>query len=357
MRKVIHLLPYDAIGGAEAAARSMADGPTPGLAFRVDYIFRGVVSQRQRLATFNPLPFLAAARRILHDDPDLLVLSLWRACIVGILVKLLRPRLPLVVLIHNSVDAHPADALCTRIAMGLSREIWVDSVASMRLRFTRTPRAPVVVMPFLVQRLTPLQRRDAIVEPRPRFVFWGRLATQKNLVRALGLFARIRRTHPDATFEVVGPDAGQLAALEACRDRLGLHEAVAFRGPMKFEAIVQEAAGATFYLQTSDYEGMAMAVGEAMQLGLVPVVTPVGEVGNYCRDGHNAVIVVDDEHAAAEVLLLLDDPVAFRERRAKAIDEWMSKPLYREAVAAGCLRLLGDSGSTTHAPYQGSASP
>jgi glycosyltransferase involved in cell wall biosynthesis len=357
MACVIHLLPYDGIGGAEVAARSMADAPTPGLDFRLQYIFRDVASQRQRLATFNPLPFLAAARRILKDDPDLLVLSLWRACIVGILVKLLRPRLPMVVLIHNSVDAHAADALFTRIAMGLSREIWVDSAASMRLRFARSPRAPVVVIPFLVRRLPPLQERAAAVEPRPRFVFWGRLAAQKNLVRALGLFARIRLARADAAFQVIGPDAGQLAELEALRDRLGLRDAVTFDGPMAFDAIVRAAADAAFYLQTSDYEGMAMAVVEAMQLGLVPVVTPVGEVGNYCRDGHNAVVVADDDRAAGQVLRLLDDPAAFRRLRTSAIDEWADKPLYREAVVAGCLRLLAVSSSTPQPPAQGNASP
>lgn len=353
MHKVIHLLPYDGIGGAEAAARSMGDAPTPGLDFRLHYIFRNVVSQRQRLVTFNPLPFLAAARRILKEDPDLLVLSLWRACIVGILVKLWRPRLPLVVLIHNSVDAHPADALCTRMAMRLSREIWVDSDASMRLRFRHAARAAVVVIPFLLRRLSPLNGRDAPVEPRPRFMFWGRLATQKNLVRALGLFARIHLARPEAAFEIIGPDAGQLPALEALRDRLGLNDAVGFAGPMDFGAIVREAEDAAFYLQTSDYEGMAMAVVEAMQLGLVPVVTPVGEVGSYCRQGHNAVLVVDDDHAAEQVLRLLDDPPAFRRLRAGAIDEWKSKPLYREAVVAGCHRLLAGSGTTTHCSEQG----
>ena len=46
----------------------------------------------------------------------------------------------------------------------------------------------------------------------------------------------------------------------------------------------------SFFLQLSFYEGFAMSVIEAMQLGLVPVVTNVGEISNYCIDNFNGVI-------------------------------------------------------------------
>jgi glycosyltransferase involved in cell wall biosynthesis len=94
--------------------------------------------------------------------------------------------------------------------------------------------------------------------------------------------------------------------------------------------------GACFYLQTSIYEGMAMSVVEAMQLGLLPVVTPVGEIGSYCRDGGNAVVVNNDERAVADVLHLLTDPAAYGTLRQQAIEEWLDKPLYRESVLAAC---------------------
>ncbi len=34
---------------------------------------------------------------------------------------------------------------------------------------------------------------------------------------------------------------------------------------------------------------MAISVIEAMQAGLVPIVTPVGEITGYCSDGVNSV--------------------------------------------------------------------
>lgn len=342
MRKVIHLLPYDGIGGAEVAARSMASASDPHLDFELRYIFPLVGSGTQRATTFNPLKLLSAAWEVRRAGPDLLIVSLWRSCTVGILVRLLRPRTRMVVMIHNSVDAHFLDFLFTRWAIALSQAIWADSGASIRLRFRRPPRVPVTLIPFLTQRLEAIAPPgDA---PPPTFIFWGRLAPQKNLPAALELFHRILQARPEARLTLIGPDSGELAFLQAsCQDR-GMAHAVRFEGPLSFGHILRLVPGHAFYLQTSWYEGMAMSVVEAMQLGLVPVVTPVGEVGAYCRAGHNAVIVDDARtpaSAVAEVLRLLGNPAAYQALRHNAIETWRGKPLYGEAVMTECRRLMG----------------
>jgi glycosyltransferase involved in cell wall biosynthesis len=339
MPKVIHLLPYDGIGGAEAAARSMADSPLAGLDFQVRFLFPSVSSRRHRAATFNPFAALPAIRGVVREKPDLLLVSLWRSCLAGLLVKMLCPRMRMVVMIHNSVDAHFADWLATRLAMTVASEVWADSEASMRLRFGRPPRAPVTVIPFLTKHLEPVAETGVRARPEPRFVFWGRLAAQKNLRKALQLFQQVHRSRPDACYTVIGPDSGELDGLrDWCADK-GLGDAVVFAGPMLFEAIRLAAEKHSFYLQTSDYEGMAMSVVEAMQLGLVPVVTPVGEIARYCQDGVNAVLVDDIHGTAGRLLRLFDDADEFIALRARASSTWVGQPLYRDAVAAACRRL------------------
>ena len=341
MHKVIHLLPYDGIGGAEAAARSMVGISDPTLDFRLHYVFPKVRSANQRRQTNNPFAVLAAVRRVLREKPDLLIVSLWRSCIVGILVRLLRPGTRLVVLIHNSVDAHWLDYRFTRWAMAMSCAVWADSEASTSHRFRRRPRKPITVLPFLTDQLPPLHGPERTVQPDPRFIFWGRLAAQKNLPRAIGLFHRIWKNRPQARFTIIGPDSGALAELQASCHVLGLGSAVHFAGAMDFSNILDLARVHAFYLQTSAYEGMAMSVVEAMQLGLVPVVTPVGEIGRYCHDGVNAVVVDTDDQAINAILRLLEDPAHYASLRGHAIDTWKVKPLYRDAVIAECHRLLG----------------
>lgn len=319
----------------------MADGDCSPLDFRLRFLFPTVRSSRQRLSTWNPLAFVAAIRGILRDEPDLLIVSLWRSCIAGILIRVIRPRTRLVVLIHNSVDAHRLDYWLTRWAMALSCAVWADSDASMQLRFGGRPRQGATTIPFMTRRLSPARPLNADIIPTPDFVFWGRLAPQKNLARAIKLFQRIQRVRPHARFTVIGPDAGELPALRELCITLGLSDAVRFVGEMKLDGIIEQARDHSFYLQTSAYEGMAMSVVEGMQLGLVPVVAPVGEVGRYCLENVNAVIVDSEESATATILHLLDEPEAYREMRRNAVLAWQDKPIYREAVVAECLRLVG----------------
>lgn len=340
MPKVIHLLPYDGIGGAEMAANSMSRVAFDNLDFHVRFLFPHVRSRRQRIGTFNPLVFLSTVRQIIREQPDILIVSLWRACLAGMLVKALKPQTRLVVMIHNSVDAHLADWICTRLSMVMCDAVWSDSAMSMALRFRKQSPRPVTVIPFIIEHVPPARPLDDPAPPDPAFIFWGRLAAQKNLPMALEIFRNVRRVYPSATYTVIGPDSGELEGLQAWCVREGLGSAVSFAGPLPFEAIQRLAREHSFYLQTSAYEGMAIAVVEAMQLGLVPVVTPVGEIARYCHDGENALFVVDAGDAVARVLRILDTPAEWQALRRRAIESWQGQQLYRDAVAAACLTLM-----------------
>lgn len=339
MRRLLHLMPYDGIGGVEEAARSMEGLADPDFAFERRFLFPQVSAATQRRATHNPARILAEGLRIARQGPEVLVVSLWRAAIAGVVARLLNRRIRLVLFIHNAADAHGLDRLCTRIALRLADAVWTDSAASVETRFKRAPRAPVTVISFLVHRLDPLPESP----PAPRFVFWGRLTAQKDLSRALRLFAAIHAARPDARFRIIGPDGGEEADLKAFVQEEGLSEAVSFAGPLPFADIPEAAKGASFYLQTSRYEGMALSVTEAMQLGLVPVVTPVGEIARYAGP-QNAVIVEEDGEAAQAVLTLIADPPAYAARRAAAIAAWADKAPYGASVFAAARALPGLSG-------------
>jgi glycosyltransferase involved in cell wall biosynthesis len=117
---------------------------------------------------------------------------------------------------------------------------------------------------------------------------------------------------------------------------------------------IREAAAAhSFYLQTSEEEGMALSVVEAMQLALVPIVTPVGEIGSYCADGQNSVIVTDNQWAISNTLNLLANPGEFKRLSKNASARWNNHALYRDDVLTACEDLLNSptqaSGPLTHA--------
>ena len=48
-----------------------------------------------------------------------------------------------------------------------------------------------------------------------------------------------------------------------------------------------------------------MSVLESMQLGLIPIVTDVGEIKNYCVHNHNSIIFKDMELTKETIIKLM----------------------------------------------------
>jgi glycosyltransferase involved in cell wall biosynthesis len=85
---------------------------------------------------------------------------------------------------------------------------------------------------------------------------------------------------------------------------------------------------------------MALSVVEAMQLGLVPIITPVGEIKNYCIDGFNAVVIDNEKNTVNKVLDILNNIESFQKLRKNAINTWENSLIYEDNVLANCRKLL-----------------
>lgn len=336
MTKVLHIIPYDGVGGVESAARSMGSGTQGDMEFEIDYIFKNVVPGKEGRTIFNPFPILLAARRASRSDVDVVIVSLWRSAIVGLLAKLARPKLKLVVFLHLPSAVHFGDYAFTRLTSLLATEVWADSQATLLGRVPSIRPEKCRVISFVTRRFDALPVRSV----DPSFIFWGRINKQKRLDRAIRIFAGVRKLYPKAQFWVVGPDGGTLADTKDLCVSLGLQNAVIFMGAATLNEIAVYALNASFYLQTSMYEGMAMSVVESMQLGLVPVVTPVGEISSYCIHCQNAVIVDTDEKAVADILNLIIANNSYQIMRSNGISTWQDRQLYRDSVLAACEYLV-----------------
>jgi glycosyltransferase involved in cell wall biosynthesis len=345
VKKIIHLVPRNGIGGVETAVRSMEKVRLDRFDFKVDYITKVIDNVRpwqKWLAFISPLPILGAARRVLSRDTDVLIVSLWRSAIVGIMVKCLRPKIKLVVFIHNATDVHWLDFIFTRIAMNCAVEVWADSNASLRQRFPHLDCKKCKVIPFITRHFEALPTSKA----GPNFIFWGRINAQKGLDHALRIFAEVVEQYPDARFWIIGPDDGVLQAIRQLSDSMRLTDNVLFVGAATSAKLEEHALKATFYLQTSLYEGMAMSVVEAMQMGLVPIVTPVGEIPSYCIHNFNALIVEPEKNIVENVRDLLKAENSYQIIRQNAIATWKDAPLYAESILQACEELLVDYGAT-----------
>jgi glycosyltransferase involved in cell wall biosynthesis len=331
-----HLIPQDGVGGVEVAAKYTNTIETVEFDLRVDYIYQELEKATGDRQTYAVWPLIKKALSLAQSDVDVLVLSLWRACIVGLLVKVMRPKTKLVLFLHNTHDAHWMDKLFTRLSAKFCSELWVDCERTAKLRLPTLPDAPIRVVSYVTRRVTRLNPSDA---PKPHFAFWGRLATSKNVARAIGIFQRIATKHPTARFTIIGPDGGEQQKLLELSQASGFAQHISFAGPVPHHQLFSAIGGASFFIQTSLSEGMSMATVEAMQMGMLPVVTPVGEVPNYCKQGQNAILVESDDQAVEAIEAVLADASRFHAMTASAMAYWDQKPLYRESITAHCLAL------------------
>jgi len=336
MPKVVHLIPYDGIGGVESAARSMVVAGSKDLGFDIFYIFPKVSPDKQRFLTCNPYYLLRAMWSLFFDTPDVLIVSLWRSCIVGVFLKLFRRNLKLVLFLHLPTDVHRLDRLFTKAAARFALQIWADSDATLKQRLPGIPSDKTRVISFVTKRFECLEENSV----EPKFIFWGRIHPQKGLDRALDIFSAVRREYPVARFVIIGPDGGEKKRINSLICEMNLSSSVDILDGMGFDGIIHHARESSFYLQTSLQEGMAMSVVEAMQLGLVPVVTPVGEINHYCKRGENAILVETNSGAVNEIISVLNDQNKYFSLRRKAIKTWLEKPLYSESVLNVCWEVI-----------------
>lgn len=342
MTQVLQIIPDDGVGGAELAARAaverqggrtrlfVLDGPPKDPMPVLEHIAYG--NARPGGLT-SALRALKAARDL---KPDVVVFSLWKTWLAFLLIKFFGPKAKLVTFLHSDQPFHVVEDVVSRGMMALSDAIWADSDRSLALRLPngaggRTTR-PVV---FLLHRVPGVVRE----RPAPNFVFWGRIKPRKGVVEAIRLIARI----PDSRFLVIGPDGGEEARARRTVEELGLGDRVTFTGPRGFDDIQALARDSSFFLQLSVQEGMSMSTVEAMQMGLVPVVTPVGEIPRYCEHMTNAVLIGSEDQAVADVARILADPALFSAMSKAAVDRWAASPLYDEdfMAAAGALVAKG----------------
>lgn len=148
--------------------------------------------------------------------------------------------------------------------------------------------------------------------------FVGRLTEYKRPDRFVAVAAAVAAQRPGTRAVLIGtgPDAD---ALRSQVHRLGLGSSVELTGQ---RSDVEELLGRSrVFVLTSRWEGLSIAMLEAMTAGAVPVVADVGDLSDLIEDGMNGYLVEPDDidRYANRCLRLLDDEQAWRRCSANAV--------------------------------------
>ena len=142
----------------------------------------------------------------------------------------------------------------------------------------------------------------------PGLLAWlGRLVPQKNPAVAIELLARPGMQAVRLVMIGGGPLAAELQAQAAA---LGVADRLAITGELPRGQALERLAGAAALVLTSRWEGIPMALVEAMAIGVPVVASRVRGIPELVEDGQSGLLVdrPDDVDAYARAILRLTEP-------------------------------------------------
>lgn len=242
----------------------------------------------------NPASLAAAlmrARRFLREfNPDLVHSHSFHANIFARLLKILLPRLVVLATIQNVWEGGWTRLLAYRLSDGLARRTTVVGRGVMdrfvRLKAVSPHRCVVMANGVDTVEFAPSAARRGAMRTEMgiggEFVWLtvGRLAPAKDYPNLLRAFRGVVDVRPGAQLWVAG--GGPAGALQALAAELGLGEAVRWLGLRRdLPALLDAADG---FVLGSAWEGMPVAIAEAMAMEKAVVATDVGSVRELMAD-------------------------------------------------------------------------
>ncbi len=271
----------------------------------------------------SPLSLLAGmgrARRFLLDfKPDLVHSHCYHANIFARLLKAAVPSIPVLSTVHNVYEGGRLRMLGYRITDGLSRRtVAVSKVAGDRfVRIKAIPKRKCLVITNGIDAMEfapGAERRDSMrstMGADSRFIWFaaGRLVAAKDFPNLLRAFRQVRSEFPDAELWIAGVPAdpkmrsggdGVSRYLSLLAVERGCEENVRWLGLRRDMPALLDAADA--FVLGSAWEGMPLAVGEAMAMEKPVVVTDAGGLRELVGDA-GVVVPIRNHEALAQAMI------------------------------------------------------
>ncbi len=131
--------------------------------------------------------------------------------------------------------------------------------------------------------------------PADRWLYWGRLSSNKRLDLAIDLVARLKARGQFVTLTIAGSDPdGVVPALTAQIAEAGIGDRVTLRPPLTPGEIADEIGRHGVYITASEYEGFGLTVIEAMAAGMVILCRDFAPLNQFVVPGVNGDLLAYD---------------------------------------------------------------
>jgi glycosyltransferase involved in cell wall biosynthesis len=261
--------------------------------------------------------FFRARRFAAQFAPDVIHSHSFHANMLARLLRLLGSRPVVISTVHNVYEGGWARMMAYRFTDGLSRRTLAVSRAAaerfLELKAVSAPKCGVIVNGIDTVEFTPDAGRRARLRTErgldshspPSPFLWlaaGRIAEAKDYPNLLHAFAQVFLSRPNARLWIAGEAAGtDLARLQSLAAQLSLNGSLQWLGLRRDIGALLDTADA--FVSASAWEGMPLAVGEAMAMEKPVVATDVGGVRELVGD---AGILVPAGNSVALARAMLD---------------------------------------------------
>lgn len=298
---IVHLVNRLEIGGVEVGVMSLLESEYSSdyivIAIKgADYDFISNFSARNRSNIYICNGYFNAFLKIINLKPRFLVSSLWRGHFIATIYKLFYRETIKIHFAHSARFAHFLDKIFTKVSIYLSDYIFSDSDKTNNwLQSNVKIKSPQFIIPMNISFIDLNKGIDVMLsKERIDFVFFGRFCKEKNISFSLYFIKKLVDSGVNLKFDLFGRDDGELPMLQELSKSLNLDSYVSFKGCIPPNLVEKTMINYDIYLQTSIVEGMSISVFQAEKIGLLPVVTPVGEIPNYTVDNYNAIYLNED---------------------------------------------------------------
>lgn len=162
----------------------------------------------------------------------------------------------------------------------------------------------------------------------PVLLYVGRIQPLKGVDVALGAFAAVKQTFPEASLVVVGGPSGAQgpAELARLRDHAAVIGGVEFRPPVPHDDLADHYRAADLLLLPSRSESFGLVAAEAQSCGLPVIAARSGGLEHVVCDGLSGLLVDgwDPADHAAAALSVLTDPLLEKQLAEGAV-EWSER--------------------------------
>jgi glycosyltransferase involved in cell wall biosynthesis len=260
----------------------------------------------------SPRRFLRLLRELRTGRYDIIHTNLTGANLLGLAAGALL-RIPVVVTLHSTRSSGDRHWYHGRLERFLIRHVAArviavgDETASAR-QVVLGDDVDIHVLPNAIAPTTlpdragrATLRHGFMLDPdAPLFITVGRMTPAKGHAQLLHAFGLLRTVVPDAELAIVG-DGALRRAVESVVDELDLGGCVHLLGRRADARALVSAADV--FVMSSVWEGLPMALLEAMDAGTAVVATDVGDVGRVLEGTPSRVVPPGEPAALAEAMV------------------------------------------------------